>query len=230
MEGDEIATHSGKPHAPEGQGSRSLLVHPKEDFSPLGPSASPSSHSQPRREEAQDRSRWSGQRRNLRLPPQCHGEGPCSKQGGVDEGGVEASPKHPRQTSPGMSSTHSTLHWDPCSKGAGSVPLPAVTPAFISPCFFPRAPGAKTRHCPAPGLPRLAPASPPGRHLLPPPHPLPSPERAASGWGRWHFPPQWGHSSTHQWETPSHTHPTPGCCTWGPVNSRAKILGWARPQ
>lgn len=179
--------------------------------------------------------------------PRCHGEGPCPEQGRVEEvKGNKARLKYPRQTSPGMRSTHGTLRRHLCSEGAGSVPLPPVTLASTSPCSFPRALGAETRHRPPPGLPSadtcIAHGTlPPHQRLLPPQHPLPlwsTPPRgglrSTPGEGTVAFPSPVGPSqhplAGNPQRQPPHSCHTPGCCTRGRVNARAKILGWGRPQ
>lgn len=167
--------------------------------------------------------------------------------------GGKVSPKDPRQTSPGTSYTHSTLHWHSCSERAESVPPPPVTLVCTSPCSFPGTLGAETSHHPLPGLPwvgtcithrrDITPCSPTGRDVTscsPTGRYLfanASSHRASASFAGAAWCPRGGDGgislpsgATPAPACPPQHHLTHSCSTLGTGNARARIRGWGRPQ
>lgn len=170
MEGAETVTQSGKAHAPEGRGwfPRGGGCSPQPLGAPQGRFFHPrdqAPRSQARWEEAQDCGEQQPPLRgNLRPPPQRHGEGLYPEQGRVEEAGVGGEDDQPETPQTDFSVLHSR---HPRSEGAGSVPLPPVTPPSTSPCSIPPQPWVpRPDIVPCQGSPGQTPAPPAGRYLL----------------------------------------------------------------
>lgn len=241
MEKAETMTYGSKPHAPEGQGwfprgrgaACSPLGHPGDNCHPGDRELPPALA----RSQAGRRCRMAAKATAWEPAPSTltprRGAMPRAGEGGRGEG-EQGQPETPRTGFSRHVLRSQRPAPAPLQRGSRICPSsPNNAGVHLS---LLRALGAESRRCPRQGSPGQAPALPTGRGRLPSASSHRSIRflRRLAGAGTVAFPSPMGppqrQPAGNPQRHPAHSCRTPGCCTRGWVNARAKILGWGRPR